>query len=121
MSYDIDSVEYLTTGRLVINRARGAALRTKHLNDLPEGCFLTDPSAGRDSTDLPGFIVIEKPWWYSEGSGRSLGVFKAILAETLGSADLLLTWAGGDSHSGIRVNNGTVTEMDVIFALKDKS
>ncbi len=42
------------------------------------------------------------------------------LSHTTGSADLLLTWEGGDSHTGIRVVNGKVTKHEVVFALGDE-
>lgn len=120
MSYNIDNIEHLTTGRLLIAAGVRSALAVKHADDTPEDTFLTDDSAVRESRDLPGYFVIERIGWYGEGSGRSDGVLVEVLSETLGAADLMLTWEGGDHHSGYRVINGKVTEMGVGFTLIEK-
>lgn len=59
--------------------------------------------------------------WNGEGSGRTLKTLtEKLLPATLGSADILFTWEGGDSHSGLIVNDGKVIEADVRFVLTPK-
>ena len=41
-----------------------------------------------------------------------------FLAMTEGKADLLVIWEGGDSVSGLRVEDGVVEKMDVEYVLK---
>lgn len=121
MSYNIDSIDYLGDARLIISAAVLARLAKESCADSPESSFLDDPDCWRESVDLPGFVVLERLWWHGEGSGHGFDALKAALGHTLGSADLLLVWEGGDSQTGLRIVNGVVREMDVVFALAEKA
>jgi hypothetical protein len=66
-------------------------------------------------------MVITTIRWYGEGSGSTMETLTGkILPSTLGCADILFTWEGGDSHSGLIVNDGKVIEADVRFVLTPK-
>ena len=108
MSYDINAIEYIS-GKLFMTDETRTRLRDDLL--LPESCFLDDIEECFSGDELV------KPWWSGEGSGRCEDELRAALAQTTGIADLLLTWEGGDSHSGLRVVNGKVTPHEVFFAL----
>jgi hypothetical protein len=122
MSYNIGHIEYLGEGRLRINAAVRKKL-SESLDRLPEGNFLESDGCVESVygvSDGTEELLITKPWWYGEGSGRSKENLKKALSKTTGCADLLLTWDGGDSHSGLRVINGRVTEHEVVFALGEE-
>jgi hypothetical protein len=114
MSYNCHA-EYLGAGRLRIKTSELDRLRDTYedTTELCEGnCFEPSP-------DQPDEMIIATMRWYGEGSGRALETLtEKILPATLGSADILFTWEGGDSHSGLIVNEGKVIEADVIFSLK---
>lgn len=87
----------------------------KNLERLPDGCFLNCPEncCHREGDEM----VITDPWWYGEGSGWSFDTLKeTILPATTGKADLLFVWEGAE-FSGLRVENGVVTEHDVELSL----
>lgn len=113
MSYDIDGVRYIS-GELTIGRDKAINFRDTHEDRLPEDTFLHDVSL-RD----PEPFVIKNPSWCGEGSGRSFDLFKRALALTQGEADILLTWEGDGSFTGLRVRDGVVTEHKVKFRLED--
>lgn len=116
MSYNIDSSAYLSGGPLVIGGADIIALRK---GQLAEGNFLTEgvlPENPDPATDYE----ITAPWWYGNWSGRTLDAFIAALEVTSGEADILLTWEGGDSFTGLRVRNGVVTRHKVVQVLGDE-
>lgn len=110
MSYNIDSIDYIS-GELYMSQA--ARRSAEAAFDLPEICFLNES----DGDDCFRGDAIEKLWWSGSGSGRTFKHLKKVLAQTTGSADLLLTWEGGDSHTGLRVVDGVVTEHEVGFCL----
>ena len=58
--------------------------------------------------------------WCGEGSGYAAnhGTLEKVIALTEGDADLLLTWEGGNGHTGLRVRGGTVKECGVVLALE---
>lgn len=108
MSYDIDSIDYLS-GELKLPVP--VYLPNLGIDYLPEGCFLLHPEETMDGH------TIKKLWWHGEGSGNGFEDFKKILACTVGEADLLICWEGGDSYTGLRVTNGKVVEHEVVHAL----
>ncbi len=110
MSYNIDSIDYIR-GKLYMSRA--ARRSAEAAFDLPEICFLNE-SDGDVCFDGD---AIDKLWWSGAGSGHAFKTLKQVLAQTTGNADLLLTWEGGDSHTGLRVVEGVVTEHEVGFCL----
>jgi hypothetical protein len=115
MSYNIDSTEYLSGGPLRIHQDVVDMANSELEYRLPEGCFIFDlggpPNTWHDITH---------PSWVGEGSGNEEDTFKYLLSQTKGSADILLTWEGGDSFSGLRVVDGTVTEHRVVHMLGEE-
>ncbi len=111
MSYNIDSVEYIS-GRLGISDFRMVeARRVVSEEDRPEMCFLND--------DEPGYLHASG-LWCSDGSGHGWDAFKLALTFTHGQAELLVCWEGGDSFSGLRVRCGVVTEHKVVHSLGEE-
>ncbi len=119
MSYNIDSSEYLS-GKLYIRPSKFREARLKYKDDTPEGNFLNDDHIA-DIVDSDNPEPIKNMRWYGEGSGRRFDDFKDILAMTTGEADIVLTWEGGDSITGLRVKDGVVTECDVKMTLVDRA
>ena len=117
MSYNIDSVDYVS-GKLMIKRRDAQAFVEDNNGNIPEGNFLDelDLSVKLDPEEM---LVIEKPWWYGEGSGHDFDTFKEALALTKGKAQLLLVWEGGDSQTGLLVKDGVVMEKKVKTTLED--
>jgi hypothetical protein len=112
MGYNIGSIDYLGEGRLRINAQVRKKLRVELGDRQPEANFLEDDGSVIEVEELPGRteeLEITRVRWRGEGSGRSEDNLRKALAATWGSADLLLTWEGGDSHSGLRVVDGKVT------------
>lgn len=92
-------------------------LVAKHERDLPEDCFLTDNRATR--REPGGLRTIARLAWQGEGSGSSFDavLVKSVLPRTQGTADFVVTWEGGDKHTGLRVVEGVVTQHEVVQAL----
>ena len=62
--------------------------------------------------------MISSPYWYGEGSGTLWDtLITKVLPKTRGTADLIYCWEGGDSYTGIRVQDGKVTEHEVVQSL----
>lgn len=114
MSYNVDSTEIIS-GELRMDPVKAAWFVANHAADLPECEFLTE-HAKRG----PEIESLANAWWYGEGSGSSWKLYLEALALTEGAAEIVATWEGGDSFSGLRVRNGVVTEMDVKFTLVPK-
>lgn len=87
-------------------RSRFEELAEKYANDAP------DDSVFDDDWNVGCGV-----WWQGEGSGSSFDALKDVLSSFDGEADLVLTWEGGDSHTGLRLRNHVVTEHEVAFAL----
>lgn len=118
MSYNISSTRYLS-GQLYIRDRVVCDLMNKHEDELPEGNFLVD--LWPDEGDVHGHLLrMSGALWYGEGSGRSSDLFLLLLGETEGRADILVCYEGGDSYTGIRVEDGVVTERRVEFVLGDR-
>ncbi len=118
MSYNIDTVQYIE-GALKISVADRDRLLAEYEDDLPEGCFLRDHVAPDDNDMV---AVSAASFWLGEGSGITyIGHRKNIISRVLpclrGRADLLLTWEGGDKHTGLRIVDGDWTEPDVVLLL----
>jgi hypothetical protein len=62
-------------------------------------------------------IALKNLSWGGEWSGHSYELLKDLLRRTLGEADVIYTWEGGDSFSGLRVRDGVVTEHEVTWAI----
>lgn len=115
MSYNIDSVQ-IVTGFLTIESSlarKFAKDKGKYeMSQVPEDNFLDDVLID------DGEIKIDNPEWSGEGSGRSFDLFKEVLGLTKGTADLVLTWEGGDSITGLRITDGLVEEKKVRMVLE---
>lgn len=78
-------------------------------------------------TDEAGFATL-KPYnrfcelyfpWTGAGNGGLLHILRDVILPCFkGTAELLLTFEGGESYLGIRCDNGVVTEHDVELVLK---
>lgn len=119
MSYNIDTTEMIAGACLRMSKAVYDRLRADLATDLPEDCFLTDDDAVEEDDES---VWITRLAWNGTGSGRSFeGVLLAkVLPATHGHADYVVTWEGGDTHSGLRVRDGVVTQHRVTFALGDE-
>ena len=112
MAYNIDSIEILKQDNFTITDEAFTALNV----DGPE--LWADCDEAQEVRDYVSRNIFP---WSGEGSGRGLDdLIEDVLPRFTGSADLLLTWEGGDSHSGIRVVDGVVTKHVVEMALGDE-
>lgn len=115
MSYNIDTHHVVAGGPLTLTGRQIVGLRAAHEDEFPEDCLFYDLP---DEVEMDGVYEID-PSWRAMGSGNSFDdIFLAkILPETKGSADIVYTWEGGDSFSGIRVCDGVVTKHEVLMTL----
>lgn len=129
MSYNIDNAAIIANVgfRITAKNAR-KVIRTLARGDRPEGSIvdhLQRDIARREKElddDLPGEaeLPINELWWYGEGSGNTYDTLLGeVLPLTLGRADIIFTWEGGDSFSGVRVIDGKVERRKVVQALGD--
>lgn len=114
MSYNVDTTDIIS-GSLAIDPIKARRFVAEHRDELAEANFLD----GLDA-ETAEIVPLENVWWYGEGSGRGWELYLEALALTTGEADIVATWEGGDSFSGVRVRNGVVTEMDVQFTLIER-
>lgn len=109
MAYNIDSIDYIS-GSLSLS----PGMRTRLLGELgderPEGCFLDEARCWQGQR-------LRWPWWHGVWSGHCWDSLKRVLAAMDGAADFVVCWEGGDSYTGLRVVDGTVTEHEVVHAL----
>lgn len=139
MSYNIDSVTILSSSELRILRIEVARLREDLKGNLPECHFLdeivdvwTCSCAKQTQTMSANFcsncgamlsdkeVTLDGLQWCGSGSGHTFEEFKTALRSVRGRADLLLVWEGGDSMTGLRVEDGRVTEHDVLVSLGEE-
>lgn len=125
MSYNVDTTDYLS-GSLTMTVAECRRLASKYDGDLPECCFLDLDEDEGDGLADHNIIEISAPdMWSGSGSGRALidkpgrlsPMAAEIFAATRGEADILFTWEGGDSFTGLRVRDGVVTFHEVEMKL----
>ncbi len=115
MSYNVDSVKYIS-GKLSISYEDVVNLLSLYDN-LAESNFLEEIY---NTPNPPEDGEIESPRWNGSGSGRNFDVFvKRVLPRTRGRADLVIIWEGGDDVTGLRVEDGKVTEKKVRMILED--
>lgn len=118
MSYNIDSIEVLKCSARML--AADVLALSERESDLPESHFLEEMVNVPASPDGTIPIDPEKFWWSGEGSGHAWDFFKDEVApKIIGTIEAVLTWEGGDSHTGLRVVNGKVTEPAVKMTLAD--
>ena len=106
MSYNIDMVEIIARSD-DFGATRAAIEEMDRLDGHSAECSVIDDQ----------WFRLTRVEWCGEGSGTSYAKFKRALALCTGSADLLLTWEGGDSHDGLRISDGKVTEHEVEMSL----
>lgn len=107
MSYNIDSIEVIYSKDFAVGANFDAA---EDENQTPEISVFDD-----DWNIEKGF------WWNGEFSGSTFSQLKRVLATFDGEADLVLTWEGGDSFTGLRLRDHVVTQHVVEFALGEVS
>lgn len=113
MSYQIDSIEVAYERGFRLAEDVLDALEEAHGDDAPEDNVF-DYREHIASGFLPGKYIA----WSGEGSGHAYDLLRdKILSRFEGDADLVLTWEGGDSHSGLRLRDGRVTEHEVVMSL----
>lgn len=118
MGYDIGSIDIVASEGFAITKPQLEALRARY-SCQPETSILSVEWPDRCCKEHRGMLFVDRIWWSGEGSGNSFEALQECLEHFLGSADLILTWAGGDSHSGLRVLNGQVTRYKVKLALSE--
>lgn len=117
MSFNPGSIKRIAGDDLTILNEDLKQLVTQYEKDLPEDCFITDNKT-MSSSNSPT-RTIRRLAWSGEGSGSSFDavLVKAVLPRTRGIADFIVTWEDGDTHTGLRVVNGVVTQHEVVHAL----
>ena len=119
MPYNIDSIDIID-GALYINDAHIAeAVGPTGFEFVPETCFVANPTSRYSGCIEPGTGRIRDLGWYGEGSGHSYPILLGALRLCTGRADIIICWEGGDAYTGLRVDNGKVTEHEVKMTLGD--
>ncbi len=124
MSYNISSVKilkinaYMLAGDIIL-------LHSNEHQDLPESCFLKDlyeEASDKIKNSSPlAQIKLTKLNWCHSWSGMSFDVLINNIAPMIkGNAEVVFIWEGGDSISGLKINDGIVTKCDVEFVLREK-
>lgn len=131
MPYNVTDVEVIVNEGLRIRGDVLVTLMAEVGDSFPARCFLCAlPQPGKtvDTTVWshrhvsPWFpdveYPIEQPDWSGAGSGHLWDVLvEKVLPRTLGRADFVYCWEGGDAYTGIRVVDGHVTLHEVIHSL----
>jgi hypothetical protein len=125
MSYNIDHIEPLGPLDLSIMAKDVVRLLRKYRDDMPESTFLDDLEdmalEALESDDPKRLLKLKHFWWSGECSGHAYEFLQETVAPLLhGRAELVFTWEGGDSVSGLIVDNGDVIECDVVQKLVPK-
>lgn len=125
MSYNVDSSEIIEQENFRLDAEIIKELKLAHYDGqlkLAEGNFM-------DLIDDKEFVTIAKNgdnifnkgyfWWYGAFSGNSYDILvKEMLPKFKGKAKILFTWEGGDSHSGLIVEDGNVREGKVKIVIE---
>ncbi len=111
MSRNIRRTEYLS-GMLYIDVGRAMFLDSAHRKRLPESNFIEEAMSSGS-----GIVALKKLRWSGEGSGREYELFKHLLTNTTGEAEIICTWDTGEVV-GIHVKDGVVTEKTVRMVLE---
>lgn len=125
MSYNIDAIEIVAAkGFRISYDALRRLARAVPEDRRPEAC-VCEKVEGREPgpADLVEFFEPSSGefWWHGEGSGWAFETLRDVVLPAFeGSADLVLTWEGGDSHSGLRLRKGKVTKHKVAMVLTDE-
>ena len=115
VSYNIDSTTVICC-EAKMKATDVARLLRKHADDLPESHFLDEMA---DKSDDDGFVAVDKRfWWSGEGSGNAFDfLVKKVAPLIVGMVEVIFTWEGGRSHSGLRIVDGKVTKHEVVMTL----
>ena len=109
MSYNIDSTRIVKLDAHI--RVTDVA-RYANYDDIPEGDFLED--LVNETPDTEGFVRLKRFDWYGEGSGRGFDFLVKVLAPLIrGEVEVVFTWEGGDSFSGLLIRDGVVAQCEV--------
>jgi len=124
VSYNVTAIDIVKSEGFAIPRTlwREMALPSNGgIVDAPGHSFLDPnwPQSG-DVEDVRGILFVQRLPWCGECSGMYWDIFKRHLQYFLGSADLIVTWEGGDSRTGVRLLNGKLTFHKVELALGDE-
>jgi len=121
VSYNIDSTEILS-GSLTIAVSDLLRLHAE-LRSVPEVNFIGEMKARYDGLDeKPEEMHLPSFWWCGECSGTSYDKLLSDIIPCLrGKADIVLTWEGGDSVSGLRIEDGKCIECDVVQTLQPRT
>jgi hypothetical protein len=115
VSYNIDSWEQIAGEKLRISKKNAKKIRRKFGDHRPESWCVDDLKFGDDEYAEVDLSI------HGEGSGHFFHDHMADVAKALeGEADFVLTWEGGDCHSGLRISGGKAIEMDVVMTLREK-
>lgn len=117
MSYNIDSVDCLVLDARM--KAKDIRKLAKLEDKLPECNFIEEHlEAANNAEHANDLIVLQNFWWYGMGSGWAFDFLKKNVAPLIeGRVEAIFCWEGGDSYSGLTVENGDVTECDVEMKL----
>ena len=118
MSYNITGIKYIGPGKLLMTATDLGRAMIELRGKTPSRCFIEDTNSL--SPISPDVLQIEKVEWCGEGANNTEDLF-AALSHTQGMADLLLIWEGGDSMTGLRINDGEVTAHNVDIRLGDEA
>lgn len=121
MSYNISHVENLKCDLTVSQKDLKEVLRICRRNGCAEINFLEDLEDNLiylEESD--GDVKIDSVSWSGDGSGHTFDTLKDVLPFFKGEADLVFIWEGGDSLSGLKVRDGTVTEHRVKYVLGER-
>lgn len=118
MSYNIDSIVIVASDGFLIDRETLLALEKELGEDsLPE-IELFDQARQSMRSGAQFWHPTGALWWRGEGSGHAYDAFvDKVLPRFHGSADLVLTWEGGDHFEGLRLKDGKVTKHEVVMSL----
>ena len=119
MSYNVTRVECLALDAKIHTRTLQRLLKRVRTHEgdgkAPSDNFLAHHE--RAEADADGFVKLKSLAWTDDWSGYALELFETILTEIEGTAEIVLTWEGGDSFTGYRVHDGVVEKCPVIRAL----
>lgn len=72
--------------------------------------------------DAEGYVNLRSAEWSGDWSGHCTDFLKEeVLPKVRGRIEFTFTWEAGDFFSGLIVEDGVVTECDVVMTLKPKA
>ena len=120
MSYDIDRTIVANSHNAWMSMVDFIVLKANLAeDDLPEKCFFDYVKNMFDITARIEFK--DRLMWSGSGSGSTYEVLRdKILPKVHGWLELVFIWNGGDSITGIAVDDGRVIECEVQYVLVEK-